>query len=175
MCIWVFNLFSSTVSLHMPGAKEVVLLPLGQCFFPITAVWVLCAAAYAMHPVPTAFAALRPYTVQFVGFWPKFYFAYGTNIATLLDNIDGSRDAKSSGWSGDRLHFVYEWSLCPSGGWGNSTVVSVSVYQAGGPGSLPARSACHRKGEILSLCYWLTPTSADDWFKKGSPCVIMSV
>ena len=33
-------------------------------------------------------------------------------------------------------------------GRGNSTVVSVSVYQAGSPGSLPARSACHRKVEF---------------------------
>ena len=33
-------------------------------------------------------------------------------------------------------------------GRGNSTVVSVSVYQAGGPGLLPARSACHRKVEF---------------------------
>ena len=30
-------------------------------------------------------------------------------------------------------------------GRGNSTVVSVSVYQAGGPGSLLARSACYKK------------------------------
>ena len=30
-------------------------------------------------------------------------------------------------------------------GWGNSTVISVFVYEAGGPGSLPAQSACHRK------------------------------
>ena len=33
-------------------------------------------------------------------------------------------------------------------GRGNSAVVSVSVYQAGGPGSLPARSACFRKVEF---------------------------
>ena len=33
-------------------------------------------------------------------------------------------------------------------GRGNSTVVRVSVYQAGGPGSLPARSACHRRVEF---------------------------
>ena len=34
------------------------------------------------------------------------------------------------------------------GGRENSTVVSVSVYQAGGLGSLPSRSACHRKVEF---------------------------
>ena len=34
-------------------------------------------------------------------------------------------------------------------GRGNSTVVSISVYQAGGPGSLPARSACIRKVEFF--------------------------
>ena len=33
-------------------------------------------------------------------------------------------------------------------GRGNSTVVRVSVYQVGGPGLLPARSACHRKVEF---------------------------
>ena len=31
------------------------------------------------------------------------------------------------------------------------------------------------KGGILSLCYSLVPTSADNWLKKGRPCVIMSV
>ena len=31
------------------------------------------------------------------------------------------------------------------------------------------------KGGILSLCYVLAPTSADDWLKKGRSCVIMSV
>ena len=33
-------------------------------------------------------------------------------------------------------------------GWGNSTVVSVSVYQASGPGSFPGQSACIRKVEF---------------------------
>ena len=42
--------------------------------------------------------------------------------------------------------------LCIQGcihvGWGNSTVVSVSVYQAGDPGSRSPQSACHRKVEF---------------------------
>ena len=37
------------------------------------------------------------------------------------------------------------------GGGGNATVVSVSVYQAGDPGSCPPRSTCHRKVEFYLL------------------------
>ena len=37
------------------------------------------------------------------------------------------------------------WCTSVKTGRGNSTVVSVSVYQAGDPGSRPPRSACHRK------------------------------
>ena len=44
------------------------------------------------------------------------------------------------------LTFFFRFYLI--GGRGNGTVVSVSVYQAGGPGSLPARSACYRKVEF---------------------------
>ena len=37
-------------------------------------------------------------------------------------------------------------------------------------------NACKRSlSVILSVCYWLVPSSADDWFNKGRPCVIMSV
>ena len=32
-----------------------------------------------------------------------------------------------------------------------------------------------QKGEDLPACYHLLPTSADDWFNKGGPCVIMSM
>ena len=35
---------------------------------------------------------------------------------------------------------------CP--GWGNSIMVSISVYQAGSPGLRLAQSACHRKVEF---------------------------
>ena len=54
------------------------------------------------------------------------------------------------------------------GGRGNSTVVSVSVCQAGCPGSRLARSACFRKVEFYQC-------AIDDWFNKGRPCVIMSM
>ena len=30
-------------------------------------------------------------------------------------------------------------------------------------------------GASLPECYQLVPTSADDWFAKGRPCVIMSM
>ena len=43
------------------------------------------------------------------------------------------------------------------GGWGNSTVVSISVYQAGEPGSRPARSACYRKVEFYHCAIYLLP------------------
>ena len=46
---------------------------------------------------------------------------------------------------------------------------------SGRSGFAPGSIRLSQKGEILSLCYWLIPTSADDWFKKGRPCVIMSV
>ena len=46
-----------------------------------------------------------------------------------------------------QMYALYAWSSNKMGR-GNSTVVRVSVYQAGGPGSLPARSACHRKVEL---------------------------
>ena len=42
-------------------------------------------------------------------------------------------------------------------GWGNSTVDSVSVYQAGDPGLRPARSACHRKVEFYHYVIDLLP------------------
>ena len=42
-------------------------------------------------------------------------------------------------------------------GRGNSTVVSVSVYEAGGPGSLPAGSACFRKVEFYQGAIDLSP------------------
>ena len=42
-------------------------------------------------------------------------------------------------------------------GRGNSTVVNVSVYEAGGPGSRPARSACHRKVEFYHYVIYSFP------------------
>ena len=42
-------------------------------------------------------------------------------------------------------------SLLPQWGLGNSTVVNVSVYQAGGPGSLPAQSVSERWNSISVL------------------------
>ena len=43
------------------------------------------------------------------------------------------------------------------------------------PGFAPGSIRLSYKGGILSLCYWLAPTSADVWFKKGRPYVIISV
>ena len=53
---------------------------------------------------------------------------------------------------------IYTYCHHHTGVRGNSTVVSVSVYQAGGPGSLPALSACYRKVECYH-CFidWLPP------------------
>ena len=42
-------------------------------------------------------------------------------------------------------------------GWGNGTVVSVSVYEAGHPGSYSARSACFRKVEFYQGAIDLFP------------------
>ena len=61
-------------------------------------------------------------------------------------------------------------------GWRDSIMVSVSVCEAGRPGSSPGLSICiSQKGGILPECYQLVPISADDWFNKGGPCVIMSM
>ena len=47
-------------------------------------------------------------------------------------------------------------------GWGNSTVISVSVYQAGDPSSPPPRSACYRKVEfyhcVIDLIMLINPS-----------------
>ena len=60
-------------------------------------------------------------------------------------------------------------------GAGNGTVVSVSVYQAGGPGSLPAQSACFRKVRFYHCVINSFPPVPTTGSKKGRPCVIMSV
>ena len=57
-----------------------------------------------------------------------------------------SHRLQSSGTITNFIHLCYTFG--DLGGRGNSTVVSVSVYQAGGPGSLPAQSACFRKVEF---------------------------
>ena len=59
-------------------------------------------------------------------------------------------------------------------GRGNSIMVSVSVCEAGRPGLSLAWSVSQKGGD-LPACYQLVPTSADDWFNKGRPCVVMSV
>ena len=56
-------------------------------------------------------------------------------------------------------------------GRGNSTVVSISVYQAGNPGSRPPRSTCYRKVELYHCVIDLLPPVPT----TGRPCVIMSV
>ena len=61
-------------------------------------------------------------------------------------------------------------------GRGNSIQVSVSVCEVGCQGSSLAQSICiSQKGGDLPARYQLVPTSADDWFIKGGPCVIMSM
>ena len=66
-------------------------------------------------------------------------------------------------------HIMKDWSslllsliVSPARGRGNSTVVSVSVCQAGRPGSRQAQSACFRKVEFYQVlftwshqCWWL--------------------
>ena len=70
---------------------------------------------------------------------------------------------------------IKNWLQCNLGR-GNSVMVSVSVCEAGRPGSSTARSICISQiGGDLQACYQLVPTSAEDWFNKGGPCVIMSM
>ena len=57
--------------------------------------------------------------------------------------------------------------LWQEGGRGNSTVVSVSVYQAGDPGSRPPRSACHRKVEFYHCVIGLLPPVPKTGSKKA--------
>ena len=52
-------------------------------------------------------------------------------------------------------------------GRGNSTVVSVSVYQVGNPGSRPPRSACHRKVELYHCAIDLLPPVPKTGSKKA--------
>ena len=52
-------------------------------------------------------------------------------------------------------------------GRGNSTVVSVSVYQAGDPGSRPAQSACYRKVEFYHCAIDLLPPVPTTGSKKA--------
>ena len=51
----------------------------------------------------------------------------------------------------------YDVKHIPFQGWGNSTVVTVSVCQAGRPGSCPAQSACFRKVEFYQGAIDLFP------------------
>ena len=101
--------------------------------------------------------------------WPNF-----PNKYTVVER--GELGMISCTCSGFVHWFRIKWHTqsflyCPvGGGRGNSTVVSVSVYQTGDPGLRPPRSACVRKVEFYH-CYSLVPTSADDWFKKGRPFV----
>ena len=60
-----------------------------------------------------------------------------------------------------------ESSLQTAVGRGNSTVDSVSVYEAGGPGSLPAQSACHRKVEFYYCAIDLLPPVLTTGSKKA--------
>ena len=53
-------------------------------------------------------------------------------------------------------------------GRGNGTVVSVSVYQAGDPGSRPARSACHRKVEFYHCVIHSFPPVLTTGSKKAA-------
>ena len=70
--------------------------------------------------------------------------------------------------------------LCPANCYhkrwrGNITVLSVSVCHVGGPGSCPARSACHRKVEFYHCAidsFLPVPTYGSN---KGRPSVIMAV
>ena len=55
-------------------------------------------------------------------------------------------------------------------GRGNSTVVSVCLSSRRS-GFVPTSIRLSERWSLL-LCYWLAPTSADDWFKKGRPCVM---
>ena len=52
-------------------------------------------------------------------------------------------------------------------------MVGVPVCKAGHPE--PDSIRLLQEGEDLTACYQLVPTSADDWFNKGGPCVIMSM
>ena len=60
-------------------------------------------------------------------------------------------------------------------GRGNSTVVRVSVYQAGDPSSRPPSSACVRKVEFYHCAIDPLPPVPTTWLKKGGQCVIMSM
>ena len=65
---------------------------------------------------------------------------------------------------------------CTVGSGRNSMMVSMSVREAGRAGSSPSRSVCiSHKERDLPVCYQLVPSSADDWFNKDGPCVIMSM
>ena len=57
--------------------------------------------------------------------------------------------------------------LYPNWGRGNSTVVSISVYQAGDLGSRPPRSACHRKVELYHCVIDLLPPVPTTGSKKA--------
>ena len=60
-------------------------------------------------------------------------------------------------------------------GRGNSIMVSVSVCEVGLSRLKPSSIRISQKGGDPPACYQLVPTSADDLFNKGGPCVIMSV
>ena len=65
------------------------------------------------------------------------------------------------------LNIILFLSYLYLAGRGNSTVVSVSVYQAGDPGSHPPRSACHRKVEFYHRAIDLLPPVPTTGSKKA--------
>ena len=72
-----------------------------------------------------------------------------TMVASLSDKQAVQVQAQHALFQkGENTTSVFTYLSYLSKGRGNSTVVSVSVYQAGDPGSRPPRSTCHRKVEF---------------------------
>ena len=95
------------------------------------------------------------------------------DLETLISVINPVLSVSANG-----VHKTYLLTpnVLPYRGRGNSIMVIVSICEAGRPGSSPARSVCilQKDGDLLAL-YQLVHTSAEDWFNKGVPCVIMSM
>ena len=72
-------------------------------------------------------------------------------------------------------HFLVVYPSWTNKGGGKIAQLVASVCHAVHPGFAPGTIRFFQKGGMLSQWYWAVPTSADDWLKKGSPCVIMSV
>ena len=113
--------------------------------------WFMLSAFYVSHCICTIIPAVT--ILQSLVYWQSTCLKCSRSWVQFL-----------AGW----CQRLWKWYSCflAKRGRGYSTMVSVFVW-SGWSGFTPGSIRLTQKGGILSLCYSLVPTSADDWFKKA--------